>query len=175
MTAPVPDIATARFRLRPLRPEDASERYSRWLDGDGARAIEASRAPHGVAQLQDYIRARTGRPDVLFLGIFARDDGSHVGNVKYEPVDEARGFAVMGILVGEAGWRGRGVAAEVIEASARWLHANRGVREIVLGVEQDHASAIRAYEKLGFRIENTDRIPAKAGALAMVWHLAAAA
>ena len=126
-------------------------------------------SPHGVPQLRDYIRARQGRADVLFLGIFTREGGAHVGNVKYEPVDDAKGYAVMGILVGEAEWRGRGVAAEVIEASARWLGAHRNVREIVLGVEKDHAAAIRAYEKLGFRVEPTDRIPPKDGAIAMVW------
>lgn len=166
------NITTARFRLRPLQPQDATERYSQWLDDAVAsRFIEAARQPHDANHLRQYIEDRIGRRDVLFLGIFARHERTHIGNIKYEPVSEKEGFAVMGILIGEPAWRGLGVAEEVITASARWLRTNRNVWEIILGVMREHHSAIRAYEQIGFRIGPSTHVPARPEILTMVWRL----
>jgi RimJ/RimL family protein N-acetyltransferase len=154
-----PHIYTSRFALRPLTPDDASQRYSHWLDDEQARRfIVAARAPHDLAALRAYIAERCARRDVLFLGIFLRTDGTHIGTIKFEPVDESGGYAVMGILIGDPSWRGKGVTREVIEASAAWLAEHRGIREVVLGVGRDHSAAIHAYEKAGFRVEATQRI-----------------
>ena len=164
------EIVTPRFLLRPLAPDDATDRYSGWLDDAAAvRYIEAARRPHDVAQLKAYIAERTGRSDVLFLGIFTRSEGGHIGNIKYEPVDEAEGYAVMGILIGEPEWRGRDAAGEVITASADWLAQNRGIREVVLGVQREHRSAISAYERIGFRVGPTARVASRPDTVTMVW------
>ena len=163
-------IATERFVLRPLTPDDASERYSRWFDD--AAFIVAARSPHGVADLRSYIEEREGRDDVLFLGIFTRAGGEHIGTIKYEPVDRGQRYAVMGIFVGEPAWRGRGVAAEVIRASSLWLRDRYGIDTIVLGVERENAPAIKAFGRIGFKREASDRIPSGDDrSFAMVWRM----
>lgn len=164
-------IITPRFALRPLTPDDATERYSGWLnDAAVASHIVGASSPHGVAELRAYIEARTGRTDVLFLGIYTRPGNEHIGNIKYEPVNLQEHYAVMGILIGEADWRGRGAAVEVIETSGLWLRNRMGIEEIILGVSRDHPAAIKAYEKIGFRTEPTDKIPPRSDdSLAMVW------
>jgi RimJ/RimL family protein N-acetyltransferase len=163
-------ITTDRFVLRPLTPDDASERYSRWFDD--ASFIVGAKSAHGVPDLKSYIEARAGREDVLFLGIFTRADGTHIGTIKYEPVDRERRYAVMGIFIGEREWRGRGVAAEVITASALWLRDRAGIEAIVLGVDRENAAAIKAFGKIGFQREPSDRIPPRDDAsFAMVWRM----
>lgn len=104
--------------------------------------------------LRTYIATRTKRADVLFLAIIDAKSGRHVGNIKYEPVNENAGFAVMGILV-STDYRGKGIAGEVISASAAWLKTHRGIHTIVLGVSVKNSMAIRAYEKVGFVLEDT--------------------
>lgn len=153
-------IVTDRFLLRPLRPEDASARYSSWLEEpQAARYIVSARKPHDLSALRAYIKERAARKDVLFLGIFLRNGpGEHIGNIKFEPVNELEGFAVMGILIGEPAWRGKGATTEVLEASIAWLAERHGIREVILGVEREHVAAIHAYEKAGFTVEATDRI-----------------
>ena len=169
---PSGSIPTSRFVLRPLRPEDVSEAYSRWFDDpEVAPHILAARDAHDLSSLRRYVGERAGRDDVLFLGIFTQNGATHVGNIKYEPLNEHEGFAVMGILIGDSMWRGRGVAEEVIVASARWLQAHRGIQRILLGVDRHHRAAIAAYEKIGFRAEPSARIALGEGALRMVWHL----
>lgn len=166
-------IRTPRFLLRELRDTDVTERYLGWFaDPVTQRYITASDRMQGLADLRAYLAERLGRDDVLFLGIFVHESGQHVGNIKYEPVDPGAGTAVMGILVGEEDWRGRGVAGEVLEASAAWLREHRGIRRILLGVERDNAPAVKAYERVGFRIERPGSLtPEGPDHMTMVWEL----
>jgi RimJ/RimL family protein N-acetyltransferase len=164
-------IETRRFLLRRLTPDDASERYRSWFNEDTARmGIVAARRPQTLESLREFIAARANRADVLFLGIFVKATGLHIGNIKYEPLDRAAGYAVMGILIGEPDWWARGAAAEVIEASGRWLRDHAGIEEIVLGVAKDNVRARRSYEKVGFRACDTGRIEVDPGLnQTMVW------
>jgi RimJ/RimL family protein N-acetyltransferase len=153
------DIHTDRFHLRDLTLDDVSERYLQWFrDPDAGKYISASGATQELADLRDYVLARTGRPDILFLGIFDKATGVHIGNVKYEPVNADLGYAKMGILIGDPSYRGRGVAPEVLAGSAQWLKQHRGVTHIVLTVLADNRRAIRAYEAAGFAVEDTPNL-----------------
>lgn len=152
-------IDTPRFTLRPLTVVDISTRYLSWLSDERVlRFINGATGDNHLDELKSYVAQREGRDDVVFFGIFTHA-GEHIGNIKYEPVDAERGAAVMGILVGEVAWRGRGVAGEVIHASAMWLRNNRGIRVIALGVDRNNLAGIRAYEKLGFTEEAHPLVP----------------
>lgn len=167
----IPQVETPRYRLRPLTLGDVTPRYLSWFAAEGADRIQASGSIRTLQDLQDYVRERIGRDDVLFLGIFDRDSGQHLGNLKYEPINTQQRTAIMGIFIGEVSARGQGLAGEVIRTSAAWLREHRGIRQILLGVETDNSPAIRAYEKLGFRVEATPYLTPMAGCLAMVWTL----
>ena len=152
-------IRTQRFFMRPLVPDDATEKYLSWLQAENTRRfIVAARDTSTLPALRSYIEEKSGRPDVMFLGIFLADDGRHLGNLKYEPIDTGAGFAIVGIMVGDPDWRGKGVATEAIDASASWLNHHQGIREFVLNVKRENVAAIRAYEKAGFIVEHTGRI-----------------
>lgn len=154
------EIHTPRFILKALTVDDATPRYSAWLDDQAVSSfIEGSRAVHGVEALRQYIGKYADRQDALFLGIFTRDGLDHIGNIKFEPINRLEKFAIMGILIGEQCWRGRGVGVEVIQHSVDWLNRHLGIEEIFLGVDRENVAAIRCYEKAGFSIANTERIP----------------
>jgi RimJ/RimL family protein N-acetyltransferase len=166
------EIETSRFRLRELSEADVTERYLQWLrDPDVRQHIASSSLTRDLDDLRAYVRARAGRGDVLFLGIFDRERGTHVGNIKYEPLDSDAGFAVMGILIGDPAYRGSGAAAEVLDASTAWLKAHRGIHEVVLTVDGGHARAIRAYEAAGFRPGESPHYPPLPGLVSMVRRL----
>lgn len=152
-------IGTNRFLLRELTVKDASERYLDWLSEPEARKwIVAASSAQRLSDLRGYILDRIGRSDVLFLGIFEKNEGIHIGNIKYEPVDSVLGYAVMGVLIGDPIYRGKGVAVEVLLASAKWLALHRQIREILLGVDKENEAAIRAYQKIGFSFVDTPYI-----------------
>jgi len=166
-------LATDRFVLRELTPADATPTYLGWFDNaTTARYITSAARMQELSALREYISARRGRDDVWFLGIFDGETGAHIGNIKYEPVDTRLGYAVMGILIGAAEARGRGVTGEVLRATGAWLKAHRGIREIVLGVDDDNTAAIRAYTKVGFVMGPTPHIPLTTnGVSTMIWTL----
>ncbi len=147
-------IETARFILRSLTTADATERYSRWFEDSAVTEhIMAAKATHDVEALRRYIAEKSATPNVLFLGIFERDRGVHIGNLKFEPIDPASSNAILGIMIGDPNWRGRGTAGEVIDAAGNWLHEKLGITELALGVNQQNVSAQRAYLKAGFVFE----------------------
>lgn len=167
------EIVTERFLLRELEEWDVTERYLDWLqDGEARKYINAAAGTKRLADLRQYVLARVGKPDVLFLGIFEKYGRLHVGNIKYEPMNSELGYAIMGILIGDPAYRGKGVAAEVLVASARWLKENRNIKRILLGVSRDNRAAIRSYEKVGFVAGDSEFMPRKSGnSLTMVLDL----
>lgn len=151
MFTPCKQIVSPRFTLRPLGVDDVTQRYSSWLRHQETSKYITARLD--ILELKRYVLERLNREDVLFLGIFDKNTGLHIGNIKYEPINSSEATANMGILIGEAGWRGCGVAVEVILASSNWLYQNRNIRKIILGVNKLNSAAIRAYLKVGF-LEN---------------------
>jgi [ribosomal protein S5]-alanine N-acetyltransferase len=166
-------IFTKRFLLRPLVESDATARYLSWLyDADAKKYITFAEKPKSFSELKKYVLDRIYRDDIIFLGIFERATGLHIGNIKYEPVNSELGYAIMGLLIGDRQYRGKGVSAEVLTSSAKWLKQHRKVSQIVLGVSKDNAAAIKAYEKVGFVVENTPYIPKTVpDSMTMVWYL----
>jgi len=163
-------IETERFILRPLTTADVTPRYLSWLrDEKSNRFIVTASSGHTLDSLKTYIEERIDREDILFLGIFLKDNNLHIGNIKFEPIDRTEGTATMGILIGDPDWRGRGAAAEVLNACAKWLYENRSIARIHLGVDRDNQSAIRAYLKAGFRIvRDSDADSRPSSALKMI-------
>ena len=108
-------IITNRFVLRPLRLDDVSDHYVSWLsDHATSQYINAAAAKPNLVHLRQYVLERSDLEDMMFLGIFDKITELHIGNIKYEPVNSELGYTIMGILIGEPDWRGKGVAAEVI-------------------------------------------------------------
>jgi ribosomal-protein-alanine N-acetyltransferase len=151
------EISTNRFTLKLLNLGDVTQRYADWLNNSSTNQYISSRL--SLKELKSYVAERCNRDDVLFLGIFNKVDGLHIGNIKYEPVNTQQSYAVMGILIGDAAWRGKGVACEVILASASWLHRNKSINHIILGVNKSNAAAIRAYQKIGFIEKSSNYLP----------------
>ena len=166
-------IVTSRFQLRPLDLEDVTDRYVGWMKNEATRGyIATASSSVDINSIQQYVYERSNREDIIFLGIFEKNSKLHIGNIKFEPVDSRSGFAVMGILVGEPEWRGKGVAVEVLRATAVWLRQYRNIRKIVLGVSCTNTQAIRAYRKAGFVEQSTELIPAVSpSSVTMVWEL----
>ena len=166
-------MESERFFLRTLIEDDVNARYLEWINGsDKSQYINYTNQNRTVDEISTFVTERVNSDTVLFLGIFVRESGEHIGNIKYEPIDFKKSYAIMGILIGEKNWRGRGVAAEVIIKSSTWLHEKYGVRQFILGVNTGNVWAIRAYKKVGFRQKQTPMLSAMDEAtISMVWDI----
>ena len=143
-------IKSKRFYLRELDDDDVNNDYLKWVSDLSNEYIINKDSNYSIQKLKEYVNQKHFNKESLLLGIFTNDNNKHIGNIKYEPIDSIKGVAVMGILIGNIGWRGKGVATEVINISAEWLYENFNIKNIFLSVDVKNVGAIRAYEKSGF-------------------------
>ena len=165
LNSDIVEINTQRFLLRQLITDDISDKYLSWLKRQESPYIEYGKNYSTMEELKVYVSERERKKDVLFLGIFTKKK-KHIGNIKYEPIDLIRKTATMGILIGDKEWRGKGVAIEVIKASAHYLNSIYGVSTIFLGVNPNHQLAVSVYKKIGFKFKGHDKNNTK-----MIWQL----
>jgi [ribosomal protein S5]-alanine N-acetyltransferase len=146
-------INTERFQLKSLTTKDVTEKYLSWFSEsqEVIQYISFAQKKVNINDLIQYVKDRESREDILFLAIFT-DSGQHIGNIKYEPINLKDELATMGILIGDKEWRGRGVAAEVIKGSSKYLKENYGIKNIELGVDKNNIPAITAYKKIQFKV-----------------------
>jgi ribosomal-protein-alanine N-acetyltransferase len=150
-TGKVNRIDTPRFILRTLQVSDASTTYAGWFtDPVVRRFIAAATSSQDVSSLQSFIAEKFASPNAELFGIFVQGSGLHVGNIKFEPIDDACHRAILGILIGDPAWRGRGVFGEIYPAAAKWLFETRGIQEFWLGLDIDNSAALASYRRAGF-------------------------
>lgn len=145
-----------RVFLRVLEETDATLRYAGWLNDPVVNEYLETRHAT-IPGLREYIREKLESPTALFFGIFWKETGEQIGNVKLEPIDWSLGRATMGILIGEKAFWGRGVGTEVTNMIVQFAFETLGMAEVNLGVISENKSAIHVYEKCGFETYRVEK------------------
>jgi RimJ/RimL family protein N-acetyltransferase len=130
-----------------------AEAMHRWMcDSEVAGGIGLLREPSLEATRGWIERANADRSMVQFA-ILADDE--HVGNVRLDQIDSARGLARLEIFIGEG--RSRGVGQEALRLLLDRAFGEMGLHRVWLTVHVRNARAIRAYLAVGFQVEGTVR------------------
>ncbi len=87
--------------------------------------------------------------------VVAEENGQLVGSgsvriLKGKNYNNYTSYAFLGFMYVDPAYRGRGVNSLIIDALKEWTK-NKGLSEIRLQVYSENSSAIKAYEKVGFR------------------------
>lgn len=152
-------LATQGLSLRTLEERHARGPYLAWMNDAEVMAFTESRfAGHNAASLATFIAAMNDSPANLLLGLFCRDDGTHIGNIKLGPIETAHARAWIGIVVGDRRRWGQELATQAIDAVARHGLDDLGLRRVLAGIYGDNQGSLRAFAKAGFR--EIARIPA---------------
>jgi RimJ/RimL family protein N-acetyltransferase len=143
-----------RIYLRPLTSADATPTYAGWLnDPETTRFMESGRRVETVESIAAYIGKYEGRSDALFLAIVLKNGDRHVGNVKLEPINWTHSSAVLGIMIGAADARGKGIGTEAVRLVLACAFREMKLHRVTLGVTADNEPGIRCYLKVGFKEE----------------------
>jgi RimJ/RimL family protein N-acetyltransferase len=145
-------IETSRFLLKELQKEHATSQYLGWLKSSAGNYL--TNTQDDIDSLIRYIENYQKNTSAYLMGIFCKDSKNHIGNVKFEYLNDEKSLVEMGILIGEPAFHGKGVAIEVISAFASYTVNEYGTELMVLGVSKYNTQAISAYRKLGFKPEN---------------------
>lgn len=144
------DFSTDRLRIRTLHEEDDLQDYLGWMKDQSNKFILSTNPKMTLEDLNIYVKSKFEDPSALLLGVFELENRLHIGNIKFEPIDLNNNFAVVGILIGNKIFRGKGIAQEVLTQSCIEFINVTGISRIILGVDKANLAAIAAYSKCGF-------------------------
>lgn len=144
------------FCLKPLELSDITVDYLQWFsDEEVLRYISSASAMRSIEDVVDYVSHRIDSDNCIFLGLFA-DSVRLVGTIKFEPIDLQSSSAEVGILIGNASFRNKGVGRLALSESIEYVYNHYGLSLFSLGVAKDNHKAIRAYRAVGFEVDGNE-------------------
>lgn len=148
-------VMTLRTELRCLDPDvdDLSSYLLAMRSPSIFPFIESARHDYSAKELRQYVERINYSENGIQYGIFARDLGVQIGNIKFHDIDYINKTCSVGFFIWDAGYRGKGIAGECFRAGFETLSGLFGIEQCLLGVSSLNASAVRAYLKMGFRID----------------------
>lgn len=150
-------LETSRLTLRTLHESDATETYLSWLRNPEISQYLESRFSDvkNVQELEAYIKSVNESPINLMLGIFKKNDGIHIGNIKLGPIVVPHSRAAVGYLIGDRLSWGQGYATEAIVEMCRYGMQALSLAKITAGCYEINHGSAKALLKSGFAYEAT--------------------
>jgi len=150
-------LITERLLLRTMTAADASDAYLAWMrDSEVNRFLESRfSVPERKQDLVAFIESVNASPDSLLLGIFLREDGRHIGNIKIGPLVMRHARSEIGYLIGDRAAWGKGYATEAICEICRYGFNELGLAKITAGVYETNKGSAKALLNAGFVHEAT--------------------
>lgn len=131
---------------------DNLDNYLSWMrDPVSNPYIHGTDPNYTLSRLVNYITVKNVSEECILWGIYSRQSGIHIGNIKFEPIQYEAGLACVGILIGEPAFRGKGIGSEVLSYTISFFSDSFKIPKIYLGVDQENIPAIALYKKQGFR------------------------
>ena len=125
-----------------------TENYCSWLnDPSVTKYLETKSST--MSQLSQFVHSVINDKYCLMYAILYND--THVGNIKFQPIDWINNEAEIGIIIGDKNYWGKGIATQAFKIGMNLLK-EKGIRTFKLGVIKDNFPALNLYKKLGFKI-----------------------
>jgi UDP-4-amino-4,6-dideoxy-N-acetyl-beta-L-altrosamine N-acetyltransferase len=145
-------IEGERVLLRRMSREDAEDVVRMRSEPEVQAQLFSERPPtidEHLRWLAD-VQARDDRHEFMIL---ERTSGRSVGTIGLSRIDRTHRRAEYGILIGEPGARGKGLAAEASRLVLDYAFRTLGLVRVYLHVFPANDGAIRLYERVGFARE----------------------
>jgi len=139
-----------KVRLRPKRLQDAANDYS-WR-----RDIELCRLDATTPTLSSFEEHLRGYAEELhhpsrgYRFAIETLDGRHIGNCSYFNIDETKGGAELGIMIGDRAYWDQGYGADAILTSLDHIFSQTKLERIYLKTLNWNVRAQKCFEKCGF-------------------------
>ena len=146
-------INTGQCFLKELNENDDLERYLYWMQTPSNNPfIRSSNVNYNLLQPKDFIIRCNKQDNVVLLGVYTNENSLHIGNIKFDEIDLVKKSAMLGILIGDKDFRGKGITREVILDSVLWLTNKYKIDTVKLNVDPNNLEALNLYQSLGFKI-----------------------
>jgi len=153
-------IQGKRVYLRILTEADVTEKYCSWINDPDINKYLAVRRTTFEEQ-RKYVREKYNSDNCLFFGIFLLNSNTHIGNVKFEPIDIAGKKSDISLLIGERGFWGKGFGKEAYNVLIHYLFKNGILDSISTGCYKKNLGAFKVAKSIGFKISSENEISYK--------------
>jgi RimJ/RimL family protein N-acetyltransferase len=148
-------IRGTKTRLRALEHNDLSH-FVRWINDPEVRRFLIMRYPLSMTEEEKWWEGFLQRQNDHIFAIEA-EDGTHIGNIGLHDIQRENRRAVLGIIIGDKRYWGRGYGTDAIRAMLGWGFRYLNLNRVTLQVYSYNERAIHCYQKCGFRHEGTMR------------------
>jgi [ribosomal protein S5]-alanine N-acetyltransferase len=153
-------------RLYPMLPSDVGEKYLAWMrDPDVTRFLEAGLHRPTRESLLRFVKDCLDDDTNLLLkicvvgGELSRDATSagvvgpptHIGNLRIHQISQHHGTGEIGLLLGEASYRGKGLGVAALREAEVVCAKTLGIRKLTAGCYASNHASYRAFRAAGYR------------------------
>ncbi len=165
---PAPALEGGLVRLRAHEPADFGPMNSLFIDPAVLDGL-AMPMPQSVQGYREFVESARGREDLLFV-IERLEDRQAIGVCALEGIESRSRSAMLGIWIGKPYWD-QGFGTDAVRTLCRFGFRQMNLKRIELNVFATNPRGVRAYEKVGFRVEGTRRRSAFVGGRSVDSHL----
>ena len=149
--APVWNIVGERIALGPLR-RDLLPHYHRWRNDFWVqRTYGETLVPASVEERTAWFERAAAGADSLWFTIYERATARPIGVADLFQIERDHGLAWFGMLIGDAGDRGKGYGAETSRLMLDYAFNALNLHVVMLSVDEFNHAGRRAYARAGFR------------------------
>jgi len=149
-------IEGERVLLRRMCREDTADVVRMRAEPEVQAQLFSERPPTIEEHLR-WLADMEARGDRHEFMIVERASGRSVGTIGLSRIDLVNRRAEYGVLIGEPGARGKGLAAEASRLLLAYAFGTLGLRRVYLHVLARNADALRLYRRVGFQPEGVLR------------------
>ncbi len=140
--------------LRRFERGDITDRYFQWFnDAEVTRYMVNGAVPNRPEDVESFFERMSRSANDVVFAIVDLATEHHIGNTAIHNIDWIRRLGEFGIIVGEKAYWGKGYGTEATRLVVGFAFDRLNLNKVWLGVHADHPGAIRAYEKVGFKVE----------------------
>jgi [ribosomal protein S5]-alanine N-acetyltransferase len=156
--APIPTLETERLRLRPFTFDDVAAVFALVSDPEVARFVrfEAHRTPAETRAFLELVEQCYRRGEPFAWAIVRREDDRLIGSCGFVSQAGEKKSAEIGYWLGKRYW-GEGYAAEAARALVRFGFERMNLERLEAKCFVENRAGQRVIEKLGMKLEGTDR------------------
>lgn len=143
-----------RVRLRLVELTDCTDDYVAWLgDEEVNRYLETRWSVQTLSSIREFVAAMLVSHHSYLFGIFDREAGRHVGNVKLGPIERRHLYADVSYFLGDRSAWGKGYATDAVVCATRFGFDRAGLHRVQAGFYETNVGSQRVLEKAGFVYE----------------------
>lgn len=132
----------------------ASDAYTNWFNCQIADSLtQHALYPVTNEMLQDFARRKNEDKNSIWLAIIHKETQSHIGNIDISGIDWINRVGTYNILIGNLNFQGKGLGYEASHLIINHVFNRFNLNRLQLGVDARNISAIKLYNKLGFKEE----------------------